>query len=110
MAAADEWLTGLLGDAGPGIALVAVGAYGRQEPALGSDLDLVLVHDGKQNAKAHRGDRRPDLVSGVGQRDRPRPQRAHHRRGARRRRHDLKAAMGLLDARHVAGDASSRPS
>ncbi len=104
MAAADEWLTSLLGDPGPGIALVAVGAYGRQEPALGSDLDLVLVHDGKQNGKdiAALADRvwYPVWDSGVGL--------DHSVRTVAEALSvadsDLKAAMGLLDARFVAGD------
>ena len=106
MAAADDWLTGLLGDPGPGIALVAVGAYGRQEPALGSDLDLVLVHDGKQSPKAIAAiaDRvwYPVWDSGVGL--------DHSVRTISEAvsvaDSDLKAAMGLLDARHVAGDAA----
>jgi [protein-PII] uridylyltransferase len=104
--AADEWLTGLLGDAGPGIALVAVGAYGRQEPALGSDLDLVLVHDGKQSPKAIAAIAGriwyPVWDSGVGL--------DHSVRTISEAisvaDSDLKAAMGLLDARHVAGDDS----
>ncbi len=104
MAAADEWLTSLLGDPGPGIALVAVGAYGRQEPALGSDLDLVLVHDGKQRTKdiAAVADRvwYPVWDSGIGL--------DHSVRTVAEAISvadtDLKAAMGLLDARHVAGD------
>ena len=37
----------LLGDE-PGVALLAVGAYGRRELCPASDLDLVLVHDGKR--------------------------------------------------------------
>jgi [protein-PII] uridylyltransferase len=104
VAAADDWLTGLLGDPGPGIALVAVGAYGRQEPALGSDLDLVLIHDGKQNSKdiAALADRvwYPVWDSGIGLDHSVRtiPEAISVADT------DLKAAMGLLDARHVAGD------
>jgi [protein-PII] uridylyltransferase len=83
---------------------VAVGAYGRQEPALGSDLDLVLVHDGKQNAKgiAAIADRiwYPVWDSGIGLDHSVRTiSEALAVADA-----DLKAAMGLLDARYVAGD------
>ena len=106
MSAADEWLASLLGDPGPGIALVAVGAYGRQEPALGSDLDLVLVHDGKQSPKAIAAiaDRiwYPVWDSGIGL--------DHSVRTIAEAisvaDSDLKAAMGLLDTRHVAGDGA----
>jgi [protein-PII] uridylyltransferase len=97
----DEWLTGLLGEPGPGIALVAVGSLGRREPAAGSDLDLVLVHDGRPDVAAL-----ADAVwypvwdSGVAL--------DHAVRTVREAvavaRADLKAALGLLDARHVAGD------
>ena len=83
---------------------MAVGAYGRQEPALGSDLDLVLVHDGKQSTKAIAAlaDRvwYPVWDSGVGL--------DHSVRTIAEALSvadtDLKAAMGLLDARFVAGD------
>ena len=45
----DTWMVPLLGDE-PGIALVAVGGYGRGELCPGSDVDVLLVH-------AHRSDR-----------------------------------------------------
>ena len=106
--AADTWLNELLGDAGPGVSLLAVGAYGRQEPAIGSDLDLVLVHDGKRRegaaSIAEIADRiwYPVWDSGIGLdhsvRTIPEALSVADE--------DLKAAMGLLDARHIAGDAT----
>src|SRR3954468_19242679 len=48
----DGWLSELFGDHGPGVALVAVGGLGRRDPAPGSDLDLVLVHDGRSDIAA----------------------------------------------------------
>jgi [protein-PII] uridylyltransferase len=42
----DRWLADLLG-AEPGVALVAVGGYGRREMLPRSDLDVLLLHDGR---------------------------------------------------------------
>jgi [protein-PII] uridylyltransferase len=98
----DGWLAGLLGDE-PGVVLLAVGAYGRRELCPASDLDLVLVHDGRRGrdvgALADRlwypiwdsgfrldhSVRTPDQARAIAD-------------------SDLKAALGLLDARVVAGD------
>jgi [protein-PII] uridylyltransferase len=97
----DRWLTELLGSAGSGVALVAVGALGRQDPAPGSDLDLVLVHDERTDV-ADLADRiwYPIWDAGVGL--------DHSVRTVREAvtvaKADLKAVLGLLDARHVAGD------
>jgi [protein-PII] uridylyltransferase len=109
--AADAWLTDLLDaalsdGARPGVALVAVGAYGRREPAFGSDLDLVLLHDGTRSA-AEVGaiaDRvwYPVWDDGV--------ELDHSVRTVAEATavadEDFKAALGLLDARYVAGDAA----
>ena len=99
----DGWLASLLGDPGPGVALVAVGALGRQDPTPGSDLDLVLVHDGSHDVGGL-ADRvwYPVWDTGVGLDHSVRtvPEAAAVAKA------DLKAALGLLDARYVAGDAA----
>jgi [protein-PII] uridylyltransferase len=97
----DRWLAGMLG-AEPGVALVAVGGYGRKELLPGSDLDVLMLHDGRDGI-ARIADRiwYPVWDSGA---------RLDHAvrtvpQARRVARTDLKVALGLLHARHVAGDA-----
>ena len=101
-AVVDEWLVGLLGDE-PGVVLLAVGAYGRRELCPESDLDLVLIHDGRRGRDLGAlADRLwyPIWDSGF--------KLDHSLRTPNQARtiadDDLKAALGLLDARVVAGD------
>lgn len=100
----DDWLAGLLGAAGPGIALVAVGGYGRGELSPRSDLDLLLLHDGRtrKGEIAQVADRvwYPVWDLGIAL-DHSVRTTAEARRTAEE---DLKVQLGLLDARHVAGD------
>ena len=97
----DRWLADLLG-AEPGVALVAVGGYGRRELLPRSDLDVLLLHDGRDGI-AGIADRiwYPVWDSGVhldhAVRTVPQARRVA--------RNDLKVALGLLSARHVAGNA-----
>ena len=47
----DRWLAELLG-AEPDVALVAVGGYGRREMLPRSDLDVLLLHGGRDDIAA----------------------------------------------------------
>ena len=119
----DAWLGGLLADAvagtppprpgrggrgeeprtgTDGVALVAVGSLGRREPPPHADLDLVLVHDGRPEVAAladavwypiwDAGVRLDHSVRSVAE-------------AVSVASTDVKAGLGLLDARLVAGDA-----
>ncbi|WP_036339877.1 [protein-PII] uridylyltransferase family protein, partial [Modestobacter caceresii] len=116
----DDWLVGLLTEAlagtpraprrrggppaepaGTGVALVAVGSLGRRELPPHGDLDLVLVHDGRAEIAAladalwypiwDAGVRLDHSVRTVSE-------------AVSVAAEDVKAGLGLLDARHVAGD------
>jgi [protein-PII] uridylyltransferase len=122
VATLDSWLTGLLADAvggtpppkqrrgaapprtgTDGLALVAVGSLGRREPPPHGDLDLVLVHEGRPEIAAladalwypiwDAGLRLDHSVRSVSE-------------AVSVASSDVKAGLGLLDARLVAGDAA----
>ncbi|NLU69760.1 [protein-PII] uridylyltransferase [Streptomyces sp. HNM0574] len=101
----DRWLAGLLGER-PGIALVAVGGYGRGALSPRSDLDLLLLHDGRTppGELAAVADRvwYPVWDLGIALDHSVRT----HAQARDTADADLKAQLGLLDARHVAGDAT----
>ncbi|MEU6801250.1 [protein-PII] uridylyltransferase [Streptomyces neyagawaensis] len=102
----DDWLAGLFG-AGVGelrgASLVAVGGYGRGELSPRSDLDLLLLHDGSDDkAVAALADRIWYPVWDLGLAlDHSVRTPAEARKTAAE---DLKVQLGLLDARHLAGD------
>jgi [protein-PII] uridylyltransferase len=103
--AADAWLREVFAEATrgdmKGVALLAVGGYGRGEIAPGSDLDLLLVYDrrGRISAVAD-AIWYPIWDTGL-----------HLDHSVRTRKEvrtamdaDIKVALGLLDGRYVAGD------
>ncbi len=98
----DGWLANRVPDGATGVALVAVGSLGRREPSPSSDLDLVLLHDGRTDNVAELADSiwYPVWDSGVGLDHSVRtPDDA-----VKVARDDLKALLGLLDIRHLAGE------
>ncbi len=102
---ADEWLTDLFdqatGGESRGIALMAVGGYGRGELCPFSDLDVVLVHKGHRNV-SEIADKiwYPVWDEGVSlDHSVRRPSDVLDMAAV-----DLRVALGLLDARVVCGD------
>ncbi|WP_433297041.1 [protein-PII] uridylyltransferase [Actinoplanes sp. CA-030573] len=100
-AALDSWLTEIFPGHLPGVSLVAVGGLGRRDCAPYSDLDLVLLHNGTAGIDRIASalwypiwDARVGLDHSV--RTLPEALSVAH--------DDVKVALGLLDARHVAGD------
>ena len=99
----DFWLSSRAASIGIDhkVALVAVGALGRRELAPYSDLDLVLLHDGRADI-----DRLADQLwyplwdAGVGLDHSVRTPGQAVQVAAT----DLRAAFGLLELRHIAGD------
>lgn len=90
---------------GSGLAIVAVGGLGRRELLPYSDLDLLLVHDGKQGARLAETadalwyplwDAHIKLDHSVRT-----PEQA-----VKVAAQDLTAALGMLEARHLAGDTA----
>lgn len=104
--ATDAWLADrfavVAGGATPGLALAAVGGHGREELAPGSDLDLLLIHDGRHNvAELAEGLWYPVWDAGL--------KLGHAVRTPRQALalvdDDLDTATALLSLRLVAGDA-----
>ncbi|WP_210648650.1 [protein-PII] uridylyltransferase [Nocardioides sp. SYSU D00065] len=88
--------------AGPaaGVALVAVGGYGRGELAPHSDLDVVLVHDDGLDL----GDLGSTLWYPLWDSGRRLDHSVRSMTEVLEAAADLRVALGLLDARHLAGD------
>ncbi|HEV2781655.1 MAG TPA: [protein-PII] uridylyltransferase, partial [Actinophytocola sp.] len=104
----EFWLTAHAGQAGihtdtTGITLIAVGGLGRRELVPYADLDLLLVHDGRPAAAIERlaeGLWYPLWNAGIGLDHSVRTVGEALDVAA----NDLRTAVGLLDARHIAGD------
>jgi [protein-PII] uridylyltransferase len=102
-AALDAWLASMFPSHLPGVSLVAVGGLGRRDCAPYSDLDLVLLHNGTAGIDRIAAalwypiwDARLGLDHSV--RTLPEALSVAH--------DDVKVSLGLLDARHIAGDAA----
>jgi [protein-PII] uridylyltransferase len=96
----DEWLAGLLGTE-PGVALITVGSHARRELTPGGDLDLVLLHQGRTDVAAV-ADRLWYPIWDSGLRLDHAVRTVEEARSVARS--DLKAVLGMLYARRVAGD------
>ncbi|MBV9024196.1 MAG: [protein-PII] uridylyltransferase, partial [Streptomycetaceae bacterium] len=114
----DAWLGRLFDTAAQeagveaGCSLVAVGGYGRSELSPRSDLDLLLLHDGPSDGKGGKDGKAVapladrlwypiwDLGLDLDHSVRT-PLQARETAAT-----DLKVHLGLLDARHIAGDAA----
>ncbi|HEY0485975.1 MAG TPA: [protein-PII] uridylyltransferase [Mycobacteriales bacterium] len=96
----DAWLASLL-PAVEGAALVAVGSLGRRDCVERSDLDVVMVHSGLKNiGEIAEQVWYPIWDAGLGLDHSVRTVAEAARVG----RDDVKAALGMLDGRYVAGD------
>jgi [protein-PII] uridylyltransferase len=84
-----------------GVALVAVGGYGRRELAPYSDLDVVLVHADAVDVASVATDVWYPLWDAAASLDHSVRALSDVTRAAAS---DMRVALGLLDARHVAGD------
>lgn len=107
VAATDLWVQQLAEDAGLasiGGSLIAVGGYGRGDLAIRSDLDLLLVHPNAATAaeiaKVADAIWYPIWDAGIALDHSVRSMPETRRLAAS----ELKVALGLLDARRVAGD------
>ncbi|TDD73329.1 [protein-PII] uridylyltransferase, partial [Actinomadura rubrisoli] len=96
----DHWLATLL-TGGADVALAAVGSHARRELTPGGDLDLVLLHRGRAGV-AGIADRVWYPVWDSGLRLDHSVRTVDEARTVARE--DMKAALGLLSVRHVAGD------
>ncbi|OLE29693.1 MAG: [protein-PII] uridylyltransferase [Actinobacteria bacterium 13_1_20CM_3_71_11] len=101
-AALDAWLAGLLPPV-PGVALAAVGGLGRRECAPHGDVDLVLLHQGREDiGELAQAIWYPIWDARIGL--------DHSVRTVAEAlavaREDVKVGLGLLDLRHLAGDES----
>jgi [protein-PII] uridylyltransferase len=95
--------------------LVAVGGYGRSELSPRSDLDLLLLHDGPSGGKSGKDEKGGEAVALLADRlwypiwdlglDLDHSVRTPVQ-ACETAREDLKVQLGLLDARHIAGDTA----
>jgi [protein-PII] uridylyltransferase len=88
---------------GAGVALVAVGGYGRGELAPCSDLDVVLVHDASVDVEQLASRLWYPLWDSGARLDHSVRSLDEVTRAAAA---DVRVALGLLDARHLAGDTT----